>query len=175
MKKKVWLLIILLIALLALAGGGVYAFLYQPMENAFAAAMEASQTAPYAEAQAALAAAVEELEGRPFAEERVAALRARQQQLLLAEADRAEAADQLAYAADLLETLDPARAQALRQTLADREAALARAQALAQAYGDADALEQAGRDEEALAAFLALNEYEDAAQRAEVIETRDQL
>ena len=172
MKKKVWLPIILLIALLALAGGGVYAFLYQPMENAFAAAMEASQTAPYAEAQAALAAAVEELEGRPFAEERVAALRARQQQLLLAEADRAEAADQLSYAADLLETLDPARAQALRQTLADREAALARAQALAQAYGDADALEQAGRDEEALAAFLALSEYEDAAQRAEVIETR---
>ena len=168
MKKKVWLLIVIIFVLLALAGGGVYAFLYRPVEDAYAAAMATSDTAPYAEAQDALAAAVRKLEGKPFAEERVAALNARREQLLMAEADRAEAADELLYAADLLEERDPARAQALRQTVADRE----HAQALRDAYAAADALEQAGRDEEALAAFLALKEYEDAAGRALVIQAR---
>ena len=168
MKKKVWLLIVIIFVLLALAGGGVYAFLYRPMEDAYAAAMATSDTAPYAEAQEALATAVRKLEGKPFAEERVAALNARREQLLMAEADRAEAADELLYAADLLEERDPARAQALRQTVADRE----HAQALRDAYAAADALEQAGRDEEALAAFLALKEYEDAAGRALVIQAR---
>ena len=95
MKKKVWLPIIIVILLLALAGGGVYAFLYRPVEETFASAMAKSQTAPYAEAQSALAAALQELEGKPFAQERVAALAARQEQLFQAELDRAVAADEL--------------------------------------------------------------------------------
>ena len=36
MKKKVWLPIIIVIILLALSGGGVYALLYRPVEDAFA-------------------------------------------------------------------------------------------------------------------------------------------
>ena len=170
MKKKVWLPIIIVIILLALSGGGVYALLYRPVEDAFAAAMAVSETAPYAEAKEAVTAAVQKLEGKPFAEERVAALNERLDQLLLAEADRAEAADELAYAAELIEDRDPARAQALRQTLAERE----HAQALRDAYSTADALEKEGQDGEALAVFLALKDYEDAAQRAEAIQARMQ-
>lgn len=170
MKKKVWLPIIIVIILLALSGGGVYALLYRPVEDAFAAAMAVSETAPYAEAKEAVTAAVQKLEGKPFAEERVATLNERLDQLLLAEADRAEAADELAYAAELIEDRDPARAQALRQTLAERE----HAQALRDAYSTADALEKEGQDGEALAVFLALKDYEDAAQRAEAIQTRMQ-
>jgi len=170
MKKKVWLPIIIVIILLALSGGGVYALLYRPVEDAFAAAMAVSETAPYAEAKEAVTAAVQKLEGKPFAEERVATLNERLDQLLLAEADRAEAADELAYAAELIEDRDPARAQALRQTLAERE----HAQALRDAYSTADALEKEGQDGEALAVFLALKDYEDAAQRAEAIQARMQ-
>ena len=172
MKKKLWLLIVALLVLLALIGGGVYAFLYRPVERTFADAMAASETAPYPEAKGILTAAAQELAGRPFAEARVAQLDRRLDQLLLAEADRAIAAGELIYAADLLEDRDPTRARELRQTQADREAAEALAQALKQAYADADALEQSGRDEEALAAFRALNDFSDAPQRAEAIAAR---
>lgn len=168
MKKKLWVTILAVLVLLALAAGGVYAFLYRPVEETFAAAMAAAETAPYEEARTALTDAVRALEGRPFAKARAAALERRLDELLLAEADRAVAADELEYAADLLNDRDPDRARSLRQTLEDR----ARAEALRQAYADAVALEQAGRNEEALAAFRALNDYEDAAQRAAAVETR---
>jgi len=167
MKKRIWLPIII-IFLLALAAGGVYVFLYRPVEDAYAAAMAKSESLPYAEAQEALSAAVRDLDGKPFAETRIAELNARMDQLLLAEADRAIAADELSYAADLLEKRDPARAQTLRQTQADRE----HAQALREAYAAANALEQAGKDEEAMAAFLALQDYDDAPLRAAIIRAR---
>ena len=93
MKKRIWLPIII-IFLLALAAGGVYVFLYRPVEDAYAAAMAKSESLPYAEAQEALSAAVRDLDGKPFAETRIAELNARMDQLLLAEADRAIAADE---------------------------------------------------------------------------------
>ena len=170
--KKLWLVIVALVVLLALAAGGVYALVYRPMEEAYADALAASENAPYAEARQVLTSGVERISGNPFVGERVIRLNERLDSLLLAEADRAEAENELAYAADLLAERDPDRAAALRQTLADREAAEAHAKALADAYAQADALEQAGRDEEALAAFLALNDHEDAAQRAQIIRTR---
>ena len=173
MKKKLWLPIVAIVVLLALAGGGVYAFLYRPVEETFAAAMTASESASYDKAREILISAKQELEGKAFAEGRVAALDQRLDQLLLAEADRAVAADELAYAADLLETRDPDRSKALRDTIAERELAKAM-EALKQAYDAADALEQAGQEAEALAAFLALGSYEDAPQRAEAIQARIQ-
>ncbi len=172
MIKKLLLTFLIVILLLGLVGGGVYAILYRPVETTYAAALAASENAPYAEAKGILTFAVEQLQGNPFAADRIAALNERLDRLLLAEAERAEAADELAYAADLLEKRDPARAQVLRLTLSDREAAQAHALALANAYSEADKLELSGRDEEALAAFLALSDYEDAAQRAQVIQTR---
>lgn len=170
--KKFWLVITVIIVLLALAAGGVYAFVYRPAESMFSSAIAASETASYAEAKGVLTFAVEQLSGNPFAGEKVTVLKQRLNRMLLAEADRAEAAGELAYAADLLEERYPERAEALRQSLADWEAADATARAQAEAYTRADILEQAGKDEEALAAFRALKDYKDAAQRAEVIETR---
>ena len=172
MKKKLGLGIVLIIFLLAVAAGGIYAVLYRPVEQTYEAAMAASDTAPYSEAKGILTFAVQQIGKNPFGKARVAALNQRLDALLLAEADRAEAADELAYAADLLEDRYPDRAKALRQVLADREAAMARALAMAQAYTDADTLEQAGKDTEALAAFLALGDYEDAPQRAAALQAR---
>ncbi len=168
--KKLWLPIV--VVLLALVAGGVYALLYRPVAEAYDAAMVASEAASYGEAKEALTEAVRKLEGRPFARRRVDALNQRLEELLLHEVDRAIAADELAYARELLNERDPAVAETLWQTLAEREEALALQQALAQAYSDADALEQAGNDEAALEAFRALGDYEDAAQRAEMIEIR---
>lgn len=138
MKKKVWLPIVILAALLILAGIGVYTLLYRPAEDIYAAAMTKSETAPFAEAQESLSAAIRDLEGNPFAKKRVAELTERMDELLSAEADRE------------------------------------RAQALQDAYAAADALEQAGQDEEALAAFQALKDYEDAPQRAQALQARIQ-
>ena len=56
MKKKVWLPILGLLVLLAMAAGA-YTFLYLPEERTFQAAMAASRQAPYAEARQALTAA----------------------------------------------------------------------------------------------------------------------
>ena len=170
--KKLWLTITIIIVLLALAAGGIYAILYRPAEETYAAAIAASEKVSYAEAKGILSFAAKQLSGNPLAQKRVAALHQRLNALLLAEADRAEAAGELAYAADLLNERDPERAQALRQTLSDQEAAEAQAKALAEAYAKADLFEQAGNDEEALSAFRALDDYEDAAPRAEAIETR---
>ena len=167
MKKKLWLPIIAMVVLLAL-GGGVYAFLYRPVDDAFRTAMTASEALPYAEAREVLTTAAQALDGKPFAQSRVDALNRRLDELLLAEADRAIGANELSYAADLLENRDSTRAQELRQLLAEQE----RAEALRQAYAAADALEQAGKDAEALAAFQALESYEDAPRRAESIATR---
>ena len=175
MRKKIWVPIIVIIVLAALAAGGVYAFLYRPVERAFAAAMQASRTVPYADAKEILTNAAQEIDGKPFAKERVANLNRRLDELLLEEADRAAAANELSYAADLLAERDPARAQSLRQAFQEQEQAKAeqaRLAALQQAYDDAAALEQAGREEEALAAFIALGAYGDAAQRAEAIQAR---
>lgn len=172
MKKKLLVAFLIIIFLLALAAGGVYAMLYRPAKNIFSSAIAATENASYAEAKGILTFAVERLSGNPLAKEKVALLNERLDRLLLAEADRAEAAGELAYAADLLEARDPQRAQALRQILADQAAAEAKARALAEAYAKAELLEQAGKDEEALAAFRTLSDYEDAAQRAEAIETR---
>ena len=171
-KTRIWLPIVAVLVLLVLLGGMVYAFVYRPAEEIYASALAASSRAPYAEAKGILTFATRQLARNPFGAERATALNQQLDELLLAEADRAEAADDLAYAADLLGQRDPDRAKALRQTLADREAALAQAQALAQAYSEADILEQAGKDEEALAAFQALNEYEDAPQRVAAIQAR---
>ena len=170
--KKLWLTITIIIVLLALAAGGIYAILYRPAEEIYAAAIAASEKESYAEAKGILTFAAKQLSSNPMAQQRVAALHQRLNALLLAEADRAEAAGELAYAADLLNERDPERAQALRQTLSDREADEAQAKTLAEAYAKADIFEQAGLDKEALSAFRALNDYEDAARRAEAIETR---
>lgn len=172
MKKKLLAAFLIILLLVGLAAGGVYALLYRPVETTYAAAMAKSGQVPYAEAKGILTFAVEQIQNNPFGAERTAALNARLDELLLAEADRAEAADELGYAADLLEDRDPERAKALRQTLADREAAIAQAQAQADAYAEANVLELSGRDEEALATFLTLRNYKDSAQRAQDIETR---
>ena len=163
MKKKVWLPILGLLVLLAMAAGA-YTFLYLPVERTFQAAMAASRQAPYAEARQALTAAREELSQKPFAKKQVEALSARLEELFEAEVDRALAADELLYAADLLQDGDPDRAAQLRDTVTYRENRAA--------YEAADALEQAGREEEAQAAFLALKDFEDAADRAAAIQTR---
>ena len=166
MKNKVWLLILLVVVLLAVVGG--YTLYYRPMAQVYHTAMEKSGVAPYEEAQRSLAEAVKTLSGRPLTDQWVKELTARQDELLWQEADRAVAADEFIYAAQLLETADPDRAKALIQEAEER----AHAQALRDAYEEALSLEQAGRDEEALAAFRALEEYEDASQRANAIEER---
>lgn len=172
MIKKLLLVILILIALLAVVAGGVYVFLYRPVQETCAAAMEASENAPYQEAKAILTFAVKQLSGKPFTQERVTLLNERLNRLYLAEVNRAEAAGELAYAADLVEERDPDRAAALRQTLADQATAEADAKALADAYTKADILEQAGKDVEAMEAFLALGDYQNAAQRATGIRER---
>ena len=174
MKKKVWLPLVL-IAVLLLAAGAGYAFMYRPVVQTYSGALAKIGTAPYDEAQQALADAAEALEGRPFAEERVTELKARRSELFAQEVDRAVAAEELAYAADLLESSDPDRARALREELAVREEALKEEQerkAREDAYAAALALEQEGKDREAADAFLAMGGYSDAAQRAEAIEAR---
>ena len=166
MKTKVWLLILLVVVLLAVVGE--YALYYRPMAQVYHTAMEKSAIAPYEEAQKSLTEAVKSLSGRPLTDQWVKELTARKDEMLLQEADRAVAADELTYAAQLLETADPDRAKALIQEAEER----AHAQALKDAYEEALSLEQAGRDEDALAAFRALEEYEDASERANAIEAR---
>lgn len=170
--KKLWLMIAVAIILLALVAGGVYAILYRPAQEMYEAAMTASETASYTEAKGILTFTAKQLSHNPLAQKQVATLNQRLAALLLAEADRAEAAGEYAYAADLLKDRDPERTQVLRQALADKEAAEEQDKASAQAYTRADMFEQAGKDEEALAGFRALNGYKDAARRAEAIETR---
>ena len=172
MRNNTWLVIVAVVVMLALVGGMVYAFLYRPVDEIYSTALAASKRSSYAEAKGILTFAARQLARNPFGAKRMNQLNEELDALLLEEVDRAEAADELEYAANLVEKQDPARAQALRQVLDDRAAAQALAEAQAQAYSDANILELKGEDEAALAAFLALGEYEDAPQRAAVIQGR---
>ena len=140
-----------------LAAGAVLAALILPVRKTFRNAMEQSENAPYAEADAVLSNAIAALEGKPFADDSVRALSERRDALKTAEIERAIASDELSYAADLVKDVDPERSKELDIELA---------------YRTADAMEQAGNDEGALAAFLALGNVRDAQERAAVIRER---
>ena len=140
-----------------LAAGAVFAVLILPVRKTFRSAMEQSENAPYAEADAVLSNAIAALEGKPFADDSVRALTERRDARRTAEIERAIASDELSYAADLLKEIDSDRSAELYLELA---------------YRAADALEQSGDDEGALKAFLALGTERDAQARAEAIRAR---
>lgn len=166
--KKLLLWIGIPVVILILAAAGFLTFTKAAVEKIYREAVDTADAASYDKAQKTIAEAIDTLKGRLFADEKIGLLGEKSAALLEKEIDRAIADGDLEYAAKLLESGDAARAQALRDDLKVKQTELLNKES----YAMAEALENEGKDEQALEAFTALGAYADAASRAETIRER---